>query len=146
MADALNVSNLRTALATSAAYPLLIKSPRAVGYHTISNVAVTASTTTDLYPATGGESANWFVITLTPLVPAGEAAGSFTGRPSSRLPDLTGVMTAGDFSALMTSLYNSYKVGIGDYYGIYLCEQPARVSIMTEYSTTNRVAAVLQLF
>ena len=142
----MNVSNLRTALASSAAYPLLVKTPRAAGYHTIAGVSTTTSSTTEIFPTTGGESANWFIMTLAPLLTVGEAAGSFVGRPSSKLPDLTGVMTAGDFSALMTSMYNSYKVGVADYYGIYLCEQPVRVSIMTEYSTTNRVAAVLQLF
>jgi hypothetical protein len=146
MADAINVSNLRTALASVSSYPLLVRTPRTAGYHKI--VAMSSSTVLSdrIYPSSSNGSDSWLVLTLEPLMAEGEAAGSLLGRPSTTLPQLGGIATAGDLTPLLTAIYNSYKVAVGDDSGVYLCEAPVRVSVTTEYGVTNRTAAVLQLF
>lgn len=146
MADIINVSNLRTALAAVSAYPLLVRTPRTIGYHKI--VAISASTVLSdtLYPETGNGSDSWLAFTLEPLMAEGEESGSLLGKPSTKLPSLSGIPTAGEISPLLTSLYNSYKVAVSDDTGLYLCEAPVRCSVTTEYGAPNRSAAVLQLF
>lgn len=144
--EAINVSNLRTALSSVQTQPLLVKTPRTIGYHHVIGVSASSIITDQLYPDNTTGSDNWFIFTLEPLVSLGDAPGSFIGRPSTVLPQTAGVMLVSELIPLMTSMYNSYKVAVSDFNGIYLCAAPVRVSIVTEFGATNRSAAVLQLF
>jgi hypothetical protein len=142
---AITVAALRTALSGAASHPLLVRAPRMIGYHQIVSVNSSMVISNELYPDADSSSDNWLVMGLQPVIASGETPGSLQGGPSSRLPVLTDIMLVSDLLAILDTAYNSYRIAVSYWDGIFLCSDPIRVSIMTEYGSSNTTAAVLQL-
>ncbi len=123
-------SDIRDYAQSNRARPLLIRTSRTAGYYAVQEISAVQHSGTRLHPDTEAVTENWLLLGLVPHASSG--ASTVVPLPSWELPDLTSVMTAGEFVDAVDAAYNDYAVAVALSGWVGRCGDSYRQAMMME--------------